>query len=112
MPDIGIALRTDRLRKAREQKGWSQRELGRLCGIGATLIHKYETGQTDPLSSTLKLIADQLHISVDYLLGGTDEPLGHVGGGILSDEERQIVDTFRRNGWPGVIRLGGEQLSK
>lgn len=109
---MGIALKIERLREYREKKGWSQRELARLCGLGETQIHKYEMGQSDPLSTTLKLIADQLHVSVDFLLGGTDDPLGHLGDSALSQEEKLMLETFRLSGWPGVIRLGGERLSK
>ena len=32
--------------------------------------------------------------------------------GTLSDEERIIVETFRREQWPGVIKLGAERLAK
>jgi transcriptional regulator with XRE-family HTH domain len=107
-----MALRTDRLRALREQHEWSQRELARLCGLGVTMINKYENGESDPSATNLQLIADQLDVSADYLLGRTDDPRGHVGDGQMNDEERAVLEAFRREGWPGILRLGADRLSK
>jgi len=107
-----MILRIDRLRTIREQRGLSQRELARLCGIGETQINKYETGLSDPNVESLKLMAKELYVSTDYLLGITDDPRGHFGDGQLDEDERIIVNTYRRDGWTGVIHLGAERLSK
>jgi len=107
-----MALRTDRLRALREQHGWSQRELARLSGLGETQISKYEAGQSDPLATNVKLIAEQLGVSVDYLLGVSDDPRGQFGQGELSSEERELLEVFRRDRWPGVMRLMADRLSK
>lgn len=107
-----IALRPDRLRKLREQQGLSQRGLARLCGLGEAQVNKYENGQFDPSSGYLKVIAEKLGVSTDYLLGVTDDPRGHFGDGTLNDDERDMLDTFRREGWTGVIRLGAERLAR
>lgn len=107
-----MILRVDRLKSIRKQRGLSQRELARLCSLGETQINKYESGLSEPNVESLKLMSERLGVSTDYLLGVTDEPHGHLGDGEVSDEEGQILDTFRREGWPGVIRLGGERLSK
>ncbi len=61
---------------------------------------------------TLKLLAEQLKVSVDYLLGLSDDPESQIHESNLKTEERRIIETFRRESWPGVIRLGGERLSK
>jgi len=107
-----MTLVIDRLRTLREQRGWSQRELSRLSGVGESLIRKYEAGISEPSAASLKSIAEQLNVSTDYLLGITDEPSGHLGDGKITDEESQMLDTFRRDGWPGVFRLGAERISK
>src|SRR5579859_6367039 len=107
-----IALRTDRLKTLREQHGWSQRELSRLCGLGEGQVGKYESGQTDPSSTHLKIIAEKLGVSTDYLLGMSDDPRGQIGGGELTDDERSIVDSFRRDGWAGVIHLSADRVAK
>lgn len=107
-----IALRKERLRAAREQKGFSQRELARRCGFSEAQIRRYETGEFDPSSTYLKSIARQLEISTDYLLGIVDEPRGYFGTEELSDDERVVLETLRREGWLGIIRLGTEKIAK
>jgi transcriptional regulator with XRE-family HTH domain len=101
-----------RLRQIRENKGYSQRELGRLCNLGANQINRYENGISDPTIHTLKSIADQLEVSTDYLLGVSDDPIVQVREPALNRDERAIVEVYRREGWPGVIRLGAERISK
>jgi len=107
-----MALVTDRLRKSREMKGWSQRELARQCGLGELQIHRYESGVTDPSTDSLKSMAEKLYVSSDYLIGLTQNPQGSVGDGTFNQVEQEIIDSFRREGWAGVIRLGAERLSK
>jgi len=107
-----IALRVDRLRELREQRGWSQRELARRCGFGEAQVRKYENSETDPSSTYLKLMAEQLDVSTDYLLGMSDDPRGQFGDGKINDDEQAMLNTFRRDGWPGILRLGAEQISK
>jgi transcriptional regulator with XRE-family HTH domain len=112
MSDIDGALRTDRLKEHREAHGWSQRELARRCNLAENMIGKYESGLAEPTASNLKVICDILEISIDYLLGVSDQPNRVFSQSDLDEEENKIIQTYRREGWPGVIRLGGEQLSK
>lgn len=105
-------LRTDRLKQCREARGLSQREFARLTGLGESQVRKYEAGQNDPSGRNLKLIAEQLRVSIDYLLGVTDDPHVQIDSGNLSEDERAMLETFRRDGWLGVVRLGVEHLGK
>lgn len=105
-------LRGDRLRSIREQTGMSQRELARLCGVGEVMIYRYESGITDPSTKYLTLMADKLGVSTDYLVGLSDKPQGHLKDKEISDDERILIDIFRREGWSGVARLSVERLSK
>ena len=100
-----------RLRLTRENQNLSQRELGRLCGLGANQINRYESGTSEPTVQTLKAIASQLKVSTDYLLGLTDVS---DSAGILDPiepDERELLDTYRNQGWPGVAKLSVEKLS-
>ncbi len=107
-----ISIRPDRLRELRERRGLTQRELARLCGMGEAQISKYELAQIDPSGNYLKILADQLEVSVDYLMGRTDEPLLVVTENALTSDERKILRSFRKDGWAGVTRLVAEQLEK
>ncbi len=59
----------NRIRKAREHAGFTQEELAALIGISRTAIARYESGDIEPKLRNLIAIADQLHVSCDYLLG-------------------------------------------
>lgn len=105
-------LRTDRLQSLREERGWSQRELSRICGLGDAQISKYERGETDLTAVHLKSIAEKLEVSTDYLLGLSDEPRGQLGDTELNEHERAVLEALRRDGWVGVIHLAADKLAK
>jgi transcriptional regulator with XRE-family HTH domain len=107
-----ISFRTDRLKLLRKQRGWSQRELARFCGLGETVVNKYERAVVDPSATTLKIMAEKLGVSADYLLGLTDDPQGCSDVGGLSDDERIMVHAYRRDSWPGVIRVAAERITR
>ncbi len=107
-----IGLRLDRLRLIREMRGLTQRELARQCNLSSSMIQKYETGINDPTSSILKIMAEQLDVSVDYLLGLTDDPQIHVREPSLDDNERTMLEVYRLEGWSGVIRFAAERLPR
>lgn len=87
-------LRRDRLRIARERRGLTQRELAALCGIGENQINKYENRDGEPSARVLYLLAQQLDVSVDYLLGLSDVPQ-NFSAGDLNDDERALVNAFK-----------------
>jgi transcriptional regulator with XRE-family HTH domain len=107
-----MSLLIDRLRDTRESKGFSQRELARLCGLGENQVHRYETGKSDPSATHLRLIADKLGVSTDYLLGLSNEPHGRLVHSDLDNNELEVVETYRREGWIGIIRLGTDRIAK
>lgn len=63
----------DRLRQLRRQKNLSQAELGKLVGLHATHIARYEGGVSRPAADSLKRLADALGVSGDYLIDGSTE---------------------------------------
>jgi len=105
-------IQTERLRSWREKRGLSQRELARLSGIGEAQVSKYENGNVDPSATYLKKMAEVLQVSADYLLGLSDDPKGQLGANEMNNDERDLLDKFRRDGWSGVAHLLGDQLAK
>jgi transcriptional regulator with XRE-family HTH domain len=105
-------LRGDRIRLTREQRGWSQRELSRRAGLSVNQVTRYEAEEIDPTATNLKSIAETLDVSVDYLLGLTINPQGNASDCDLNEDERDMVEVFRREGWTGVIRLGADRVGK
>ena len=106
-----MPLSAQRLRQMREERGLTQRQLGELCGITLYQISRYETNKSDISGDSLEALARSLDVSADYLLGLSPLPKGQWSDSQLDEEELAIVDSFRRDGWPGLTRLGGARLS-
>ena len=64
----------DRLKELRYKKELSQRELASILNMSPSTIAMYETGQREPDAETLSKIADFFGVTIDYLLGRTDNP--------------------------------------
>lgn len=67
----------DRLRELRERNHLTQAQLARELNISQNTISRYETGERRAGYDELILIADYFHVSIDYLLGRTDDPTFH-----------------------------------
>lgn len=63
-----------RLKEIRKAKRISQVKLGMDLSMSQNTISRYETGKREPSIEELKRIADYFGVSVDYLLGLTDNP--------------------------------------
>lgn len=67
-----------RLKELREKKKISQRELAKLLGFSQGTVGNWESGIRKPTFKTLYKLADYFNVSVDYLMGNTDNPQGFV----------------------------------
>lgn len=63
----------DRLRTAREYRGLSQGELAKRAKLQPSAISHFETGTRKPSFDNLRLLADTLDITTDYLLGRVED---------------------------------------
>ena len=63
-----------RLKALRESRRIYQREMAEQLGLSFRGYQGYETNQTEPKLATLIAIADYYHVSIDYLVGRTDDP--------------------------------------
>lgn len=64
----------ERLLTLRKARGLNQETAAKLCDISMMSYRRYETGEREPTASTLWRMADLFEVSVDYLIGRTDEP--------------------------------------
>ena len=71
---MGDNLIGERLYDLRKDKGLSQDELGELLNINKHSISAYERGRSEPPDEIKILFAKYFDVSVDYLLGLTDNP--------------------------------------
>ena len=63
-----------KLRDLRKAKGISQLKMAMDLNTTQNTISRYETGEREPGINELIKIADYFDVSVDYLLGRTDNP--------------------------------------
>jgi transcriptional regulator with XRE-family HTH domain len=69
-----------RLKEAREIRGLTQDDLADRAGVTAVQISHYETGVKPSASAiTLVKLADALSVTIDYLLGRTNQ-MNAIGG--------------------------------
>lgn len=57
-----------KLKKARENTGFTQREVANETGITQSVLARYETGKLEPCIEVLGILADFYGVSTDWLL--------------------------------------------
>ena len=67
----------ERLKELRISHRYYQRELAAMLGISIRGYQCYETGEHEPGVKKLIAIADYYNVSIDYLVGRTDDPEFH-----------------------------------
>lgn len=63
-----------RLKELRKSKGISQLKLAMDLSMNQNTVSRYETGSHQADYETLIKIADYFDVSIDYLLGRTENP--------------------------------------
>jgi transcriptional regulator with XRE-family HTH domain len=61
------------VRYLREERGWSQTELGRRAGLDDSQISTLETGKRSPNATTLRKVATALQVDVGELFGTVEQ---------------------------------------
>lgn len=99
---------SERIKKCRELLRLSQLEVSKITGISNKSLSRYENGDTEPDLETLKRLSKLYKVSIDYLLGKTDNPnpaeedIGSFKFALygeikdLSDEEKQEIINYAR----------------
>lgn len=62
-----------RIASVRKQMGLSQEKFGELVNMSQRSVAAWESGERTPSFATLSALADQLGVTVDWLLGRTDD---------------------------------------
>ena len=66
-----------RLRKCRDEAGLTQIKVATYCDITEKAYQNYELGVHEPKVCILARIARLYNVSIDYLVGLTDDPSPH-----------------------------------
>ena len=88
-----------RIKELRERDGISQAKLANALQMSISSIGMWESTQEIPPAKKLIRIADYFNVSIDYLLGRTDEP-----GALLvsstnfqtTPKEQQMITSYRK----------------
>lgn len=64
----------EHLKALRESENLTQEEFGGLFGIKKTTYQGYESGKREPDSDFWIAVAEKYNVSIDYLMGFTDDP--------------------------------------
>ena len=65
---------SQRLWNCRKKDGYTQREVAIYCDITERAYQNYESGKQEPKLSIIMRIAEFYKVSIDYLVGLTDDP--------------------------------------
>jgi transcriptional regulator with XRE-family HTH domain len=68
----------ENIKKLREQKGLSQKELAGMIEVNPAQYGRVENDKVEPTLKTLLKIADALEVTLDDLVKGKDDPLKEV----------------------------------
>lgn len=64
----------NRIRDLRVDRDLNQTKIAKLLGMSQTGYSKYETGENDIPTAILIKLANFYNVSIDYLLGQTNNP--------------------------------------
>lgn len=67
----------DHLRFIRKNKKFTQKEVAMAAGVTERNYQDWEYGNTKPGFDALIALADFFDVSLDYLVGRTDNPISH-----------------------------------
>ena len=68
-------MKYQRIRDLREDHDWNQTTVSKMLNMSQTGYSKYETGENDIPTKILIRLADIYDVSIDYLLGQTNNPV-------------------------------------
>lgn len=68
---------SDALRRVRNQSKITQTQAAQAAGVSSAMYQFYEYGRNEPTASVLIALADFYGVSLDYLVGRSDDPTRH-----------------------------------
>lgn len=95
------SFRVDRLKTLMGQR--NQPEFAELVEINQSMLSKYLDGESQPSLPVIIRIATTLSVSVDWLLGLSDDPRLHIGA--LSDDEQLLILAWKSGNLEKLVDL-------
>lgn len=69
-----MAKLNERLIELKEQKSILQKDIAEQVGVSLRSYQRYEYGDRQPTADILIALADYFDVSIDYLVGRSDNP--------------------------------------
>jgi len=69
-----MTIVSERLKQLRKEYKLSQKQVAEILGISESGYGYYEQGRNEPSIEMLNKLADRYNVTIDYLLGRTDDP--------------------------------------
>lgn len=96
----------DRLKLLRKERHLQQSQLGELFELSPSAIGSYERNLREPSYSQLISFAEYFNVSLDYLLGRTEDRF--TVDGYMAAKSYDVLELVRRSN----LSLGGAELSE
>lgn len=85
-----MSLTSERLRAARVKKGLKQTDVKNKTGINNKTLSGYENNVAEPDLKTLKALAGLYEVSVEWLVGNTNDPT------VYTEEEQEVLSKIEQ----------------
>lgn len=88
-----------RLKELRKEKGLTQVQVAQRFNISNGAVAMWETGKREPDFATMNRLADFFNVSVDYLIGNTNEPWFYLDNDRILQEINSYEDGSTRESY-------------
>lgn len=97
---------SQRITAIRKEMKYSQEKFGELVGMSQRTVAAWESGDRFPSYTVLSDLADRLDVSVDYLLGRTEDKKIKAQPAVQDDELRsQVISQIQDLPDPALTRV-------
>lgn len=83
---------SEAIKRARKYRLLTQKELAEASGLSVSAIKFFEQGRSEPNAGSLKKMAKALDVSIDYLVGKTDDPLRKTADAAISMDRMKMIE--------------------
>ena len=97
----------ERTKEISKKRGMSLQDAAKSAGIGINSIYQWK--KQTPSVDRIKLVADVLNVSVDYLLGNTDDM--HANKKATSNSPVDLKEVVENDNWDDYLSSDGRPLS-
>ena len=84
-----------RLFELRTGEGLSQRDIARIMNVSQGTYNNWENEKTQPSIEQLIALAEYFSVSVDYLIGNSDDFIRILSNEVISSDEKSLLKYYR-----------------